>query len=56
MRQLLLDQSDPSIILMVAVFGIADDANFKISLKQDPSMDLAEFFHEVEMFLRLKNA
>ena len=51
-----VDRPDPSMVLMAAVSGIADGTEFKNSLTRDPPMDLGEFYHEAEGFLRLENA
>lgn len=51
-----VDRPDPSVILMTAVSGMADKSDFKIALKRDPSMDLAEFYHEAEKFLQQEDA
>ena len=47
---------DPSMVMMAVVSGIADGTEFKNSLTKDPPMDLAEFYHEAEKFLRLEDA
>lgn len=51
-----VDQHDPSMVLMAAVLGIANNLDFKISLERDPSMDFEEFYHETERFLRQEDA
>ena len=51
-----MDRPDPSMVLMVAVSGIADNSDFKISLERDPPRDLGEFYHEAERFLRQEDA
>src|SRR5574338_367720 len=51
-----VDRPDPSMIMMAAVSGIADGTEFKNSLTKDPPMDLGEFYHEAEKFLRLEDA
>ena len=51
-----VDRPDPSIVMIAAVSGIADGTEFKNSLTKDPPVDLGEFYHEAEKFLRLEDA
>lgn len=51
-----VDKRDLSIILMAAVFGVASKTDFKIALEMNSSMDLMEFYHEAERYLRQENA
>jgi len=39
-----MDHPDPSMVLMVAVSGIATNTDFKIALDRDPPRDLRNFF------------
>lgn len=36
---------------MAVVFGVASKTDFKISLKRDPLMDLANFYYNVERYM-----
>lgn len=47
-----IDKSGTSIILMAAVSEVASKTDFKVALERDPPMDLAEFYHEAEKYLR----
>ena len=47
-----VDRPAPSMVLMAAVSGVREDSDFKVSLVRDPPLDLGEFFHEAERFLR----
>ena len=51
-----MDRPDPSMVLMAAVLGVRDNSDFKVSLVRDPPLDLGEFFHEAERFLRQEDA
>ena len=51
-----VDSPDPSMVMMEAVSGIADGTEFKNSLTKDPPVDLGEFYHEAEKFLRFEDA
>src|SRR5574338_156046 len=51
-----VDRPDPSMVLMAAVSGVRDNSDFKVSLVRDPPLDLEEFFHEAERFLRQEDA
>ena len=51
-----VDRPDPSMVMMAAVSGIVDSTEFKNSLTKDPPMNLGEFYHEAEKFLRLEDA
>ena len=50
-----VDRPDPSMVMIEAVSGIADGTEFKNSLTKDPPVDLGEFYHEAEKFLRLED-
>lgn len=51
-----VDRPDPSMVLMAAVSRVREDSDFKVSLIRDPPLDLGEFFHEAERFLRQEDA
>lgn len=47
---------DPLVILMTTVLEAVNKTDFKIVLERNPQMDLMEFYHEAERYLRQKNA
>ena len=47
-----MNELDSSIALMVGVSGVTSKTDFKIALEWDPLMDITEFYHEIEIYLR----